>query len=187
MFEKLAALPGAQGDASGGRVGDSYAAKAGEKDATADAEEDVVSAASIPSGRELLRTKEQMDGEILHHLIALGLSGFSQDEMRRLLPAGTANPEELMEKANRVLSSSDLRNCWMGRRLKWRRTMRIRAGFFAPTLVVRKNGETWVVDYKSGASPLEDHKSQLRRYARALEARRAAILTAEGELRELEV
>ena len=133
LFEKLAALPGAQGDASGGRVGDSYAAKAGEKDATTDAEEDVVSADSIPSGRELLRTKEQVDGEILHHLIALGLSGFSQDEMRRLLPAGTANPEALMEKANRVLSSSDLRELLRMRRLKWRRTMRIRAGFFAPT------------------------------------------------------
>ena len=187
LFEKLAALPGAEGDASGGRVGDSYAAKTGEKDATMDAEEEIVSAESIPSGRELVRTKEQMDGEILHHLIALGLSGFSQDEMRRLLPAGTANPEELMEKAKRVLSSSDLRELLDGAEIEVEANYADSRGIFRPDLVVRKNGETWVVDYKSGTSPLEDHKRQLRRYARALEARRAAILTAEGELRELKV
>ena len=187
LFEKLAALPGAEGDASGGRVGDSYAAKAGEKDATAEAEENVVSAESIPSGRELPRTKEQMDGEILHHLIALGLSGFSQDEMRRLLPAGTTNPEELMEKANRVLSSSDLRKLLDGAEIEVEANYADSRGIFRPDLVVRKDGEIWVVDYKSGTSPLEDHKRQLRRYARALGAQRAAILTAEGELRELEV
>ena len=187
LFQKLAALPGAEGDASGGRVGDSYAAKTGEKDATMDAEEEIVSAESIPSGRELVRTKEQIDGEILHHLIALGLSGFSQDEMRRLLPAGTANPEELMEKAKRVLSSSDLRELLDGAEIEVEANYADSRGIFRPDLVVRKNGETWVVDYKSGTSPLEDHKSQLRRYARALEARRAAILTAEGELRELAV
>ena len=187
LFEKLAALPGAEGDASGGRAGDSYAAQTGEKDAAADAEEGVVSADSIPSGRELVRTEEQIDGEILHHLIALGLSGFSQDEMRRLLPAGTANLEALMEKANRVLSSSDLRELLDGAEIEVEANYADSRGIFRPDLVVRKDGETWVVDYKSGKTSPEDHKSQLRRYARALEAQRAAILTAEGELRELAV
>ena len=187
MFEKLAALPGAEGDASGGRVGDSYAAQAGEKDAAADAEEDVVSAESIPPGRELARTEEQIDGEVLHHLIALGLSGFSQDEMRRLLPAGTANPEALMERAKRVLSSSDLRELLHGAEIEVEANYADSRGIFRPDLVVRKDGETWVVDYKSGKTPLADHKNQLRRYARALGAQRTAILTAEGELRELEV
>ena len=119
--------------------------KAGEKDAAADAEEDVVSAESIPSGRELVRTEEQIDGEILHHLIALGLSGFSQDEMRRpVCPAGTANPEALMEKAHRVLSSSDLRALLDGAEIEVEANYADSRGIFRPDLVVRKDGETWV-------------------------------------------
>ena len=58
---------------------------------------------------------------------------------------------------------------------------------FRPDLVARKNGEVWVVDYKSGGAPPERHRRQLRRYARALGSARAAVLTAAGELRELEV
>ena len=188
LFEKLAALPGAEGDASGGRVGDSYAAKAEERDAATDAEEGVLSTDSIPSGKELVRTEEQIDGEALHRLIALGLSGFSREEMRRLLPAETTNAEALMDKANRVLSSPALRELLHGaEEIEVEADYADSRGVFRPDLVARKDGETWVVDYKSGTAPLESHKSQLRRYARALGAKRAAILTAEGELRELAV
>ena len=88
-----------------------------------------------------MRTEEQIDGEILHHLIALGLSGFSQDEMRRLLPAGTANLEALMEKANRVLSSSDLRELLDGAEIEVEANYADSRGVFRPDLVVRKGGK----------------------------------------------
>ena len=186
LFEKLAALPGAQGDARGGWVGDSFAQPAGRESETT-GPDSFAPMDAIPAGVEGAETAETVRGRILHQLVALLLSGFSRAEAARLVPAGTAGMGGMLAEAGRIADSPDLRKLLDGAEFEMESDFAEAGKIFRPDLVARKNGEVWVVDYKSGGAPPESHRRQLRRYARALGSARAAVLTAAGELRELEV
>ena len=138
---------------------------------------------AIPAGASGGRTVEMARGEVRHQLIALLLSGFSEEEARALLPGGTREVEERMREARRVLESRALRDLLQGAEVEVEACYADGEGVFRPDLVVRKEGGVWVVDYKSGAGGVERYREQLRRYARGVGAGRAVVLTAEGELR----
>ena len=187
LFEKLSALSGAQGDANAGWVGESFESAGGDAVSEATATGECLSADAIPDGAAAGRTAEMIQGEVRHQLIALLLSGFSEAAARALLPAGTAEVEARLAEARRALASPALRELLRGAEFEVEPHYSDAAGVFRPDLVVRKGGEVWVVDYKSGTTAAERYLPQLRRYARALGAGRAAILTGGGELRELKV
>ena len=185
LFGKLAGLSGAEGDARGGWVGDSFEAGATGGDEIFEEEKmrERASVDAIPAGASGGRTVEMARGEVRHQLIALLLSGFSEAEARALLPGGTREVEERMREARRVLESRALRDLLQGAEVEVEACYADGEGVFRPDLVVRKEGEVWVVDYKSGAGGVEQYRAQLRRYARGVGAGRAVVLTAEGELR----
>ena len=190
LFEKLSALPGARGCAKAGWSGEDFTMDSDgvmTDSSPGAAGSEFLRADMIPSGAASARTEEMVRGEIRHRLMALMLSGFSPAEARGLMPAETAELDARLAEARRALDSPALRDLLRGADIEVEPDCADAAGVFRPDLVARKNGTTWVVDYKSGEGAPERHRRQLRRYARALGAKRAAILTATGELRELEV
>ena len=190
LFEKLSSLPGAEGDVESGRAGCDFALGT-ESELESARKSEGFSPDLIPAGVELERSalerKTRREGEVRHQLLALLLAGFSPEEASRLLPAGTPEMDARLREARLVAESEELRALLNGAEVETEEDY-ADAGrrVFRPDLVVRKGGEVWVVDYKSGADSPERHREQLLRYARELGAQRAAILTAEGKLRELE-
>ncbi len=139
-------------------------------------------------GKRLPQTPEIQRGLQQHKLLALSLLGLDAKIIARLAAAG----EKELRAAQKTAQSPQLQKLLDGCEEYFVETEIVFAGrILRPDLIVVRGGEAWVVDYKSGAADPSLHRAQLESYCAAVAslhpgvAVRAAILTPDGEMKEL--
>ena len=145
---------------------------------------------NITAGKRLPQTPQMIRGRAQHELIALMLLGFDDKEAARITNAAARETTAARKAVNSPQLRALLKDC----RAFYVETD-IAAGegkVVRPDLLIVRDDETWVIDYKSGITNPEHHRPQLQTYRQTAASlypdnpAHAAILSPDGELLILE-
>ncbi len=138
-------------------------------------------------GTRDMQTQAMQRGEASHQLFALRLLGFSADEAANLANAS----DETQTAVENILPALDglLKD---SRERLVETDIADEGEIIRPDLIIVRDDCVWVVDYKTGTTDPSHYRKQLQRYQKATATLyptlpiKAAILTASGELKEID-